>query len=159
MNIQKFKSIKQLIVKKVDMIQEIEQENQLTYLMITENILQSLKINNHDDAKALLNSLQNKQDSLITGTIENTKMLIEACDVQNKKLLELKKGDISEKQKKDVVELYHKVEATILDLKTLLTFLLEKLNLVEELLKMEEFSGEKVNILIEQLHQELKGTE
>ena len=159
MNIQKFKSIKQLIAKKVDMIQEIEQENQLTYLMITENILQSLKINNHDDAKALLNSLQNKQDSLITGTIENTKMLIEACDVQNRKLLELKQEDISEKQKRDVLELYHKIEATILDLKTLLTFLLEKLDLVEELLKMEEFSGEKIDRLIEQLHQELKGTE
>jgi len=159
MNIQKFKSIKQLIAKKVDTIQDIEQENQLTYLMITENILQSLKINNHDDAKALLNSLQNKQDSLITGTIENTKMLIEACDVQNRKLLELKQEDISEKQKRDILELYYKIEATILDLKTLLTFLLEKLDLVEELLEMEKFSGEKIDSLIEQLHQELKGTE
>lgn len=41
MNIQKFKSMKQLISKKVDTIQDIEQESKLTYLLITENILQS----------------------------------------------------------------------------------------------------------------------
>jgi len=158
MNIQKFKSMKQLISKKVDTIQDIEQESKLTYLLITENILQCLKMDNQDDAKALLNSFQNKQDSLITGTIENTKLLIQACDVQNKKILELKQI-VSEKQKNDILELYHKIEAILLDLKTLLTLLLEKLDLVEELLKMEDILGEKIDILIGELHKELKGLE
>ena len=159
MNIQKFKSMKQLISKKVDTIQEIEQENQQTYFLITENIVQCLKMDNQDDAKALLNSLQNKQDSLIIGTIENTKLLIQACDIQNKKLLELKQDDISEKQKRDILELYHKVEAIILDLETLLTLLLEKLDLVKELLMMEEISGDKIDRVIKELHQKLKGGE
>ena len=151
--------MKQLISKKVDTIQEIEQENQQTYFLITENIVQCLKMDNQDDAKALLNSLQNKQDSLIIGTIENTKLLIQACDIQNKKLLELKQDDISEKQKRDILELYHKVEAIILDLETLLTLLLEKLDLVKELLMMEEISGDKIDRVIKELHQELKGGE
>jgi len=145
--------------KKIETIIDIEKDNKLVYWDIIRTILQSLYINNFSDKKALLGSLLNQQDSSIIGTIENTKMLIQACDVQNSKLLELKQEDILEKQKRDVLELYHKVEAIILDLKTLLTLLLEKLDLVEELLKMEEFSGEKVNMLIEQLNQELKGTE
>ena len=158
MNIQKFKSMKQLISKKVEIIIQLEKENKSAYFEITKNILDSLFIDNQDEAKALLNSLQDKQDSLITGTIENTKLLIQACDIQNKKLVELMQT-VSEKQKSDILKLHYDVEAIVLDLKTLLTLLLEKLDLLEELLTMEEISGKKIDTLIKELHQELKGRE
>jgi len=157
MNIQQFKSKKQSISKKVDTIQDIEQENKRAYIDITTTILNSLKRSNKDKAKRLLNSLQDNKDGLTTKTIENTKLLLEACDFQNKQLLELKQKSLSENQKKDILELHHKIETIKLDLETLITFLFEKLDLVEELLKLDNIPEEKINALVEQLHKELKG--
>jgi len=164
MNIQKFKSIKQLIAKKVDMIQEIEQDNKLAYYKISKGILEALLCTSIIDTKALLlgkKKNEEKEKSFIYDideTIKSTKLLITACDIQYKELLKLNREKLLDRQKNDILELHHKLKPIVLDLETTQTFLLEKAVLVEELLGTENISREKINVLIEQFYQELKGT-
>jgi hypothetical protein len=159
MNIQKFKSAYKLVATKVELIRDIEKENQPVYKAIVQTVIDGLCISDEDEKKAIIGSLQDTSDSLITGSIQNLKMLIEACDIQNKKLVELKKENLTESQKTAVENLHHTIEGISLDLQTILTFSLEKLDLVNELLKMESMSGDRVDALIIQLHKELKGIE